>query len=94
MYYSRENNDVCRAKGTPELWLVITAVTVLSLFFILYVFVFSSERTKSAKGDHAVYRLKDWPSGEEFLALMPSRLVLHTSTFSQLALYIHTAYII
>ncbi|TSN67074.1 putative JmjC domain-containing histone demethylation protein 2C [Bagarius yarrelli] len=32
-----------------------------------------SKRTKSAKGDPAVYRLKDWPSGEEFLALMPSR---------------------
>lgn len=45
---------------------------------ILYVFVYSSERTKSPKGDPAVYRLKDWPSGEEFLALMPSRLVLHT----------------
>ncbi|KAK2843350.1 hypothetical protein Q7C36_011565 [Tachysurus vachellii] len=32
-----------------------------------------SKRTNSAKGDPAVYRLKDWPSGEEFLALMPSR---------------------
>ncbi|XP_026789654.3 probable JmjC domain-containing histone demethylation protein 2C isoform X1 [Pangasianodon hypophthalmus] len=32
-----------------------------------------SKRTKSTKGDPAVYRLKDWPSGEEFLALMPSR---------------------
>ncbi|XP_053365768.1 probable JmjC domain-containing histone demethylation protein 2C [Clarias gariepinus] len=32
-----------------------------------------SKRAKSAKGDPAVYRLKDWPSGEEFLALMPSR---------------------
>ncbi|XP_062862886.1 probable JmjC domain-containing histone demethylation protein 2C [Trichomycterus rosablanca] len=32
-----------------------------------------SKRPKSAKGDTAVYRLKDWPSGEEFLALMPSR---------------------
>ncbi|XP_022528571.2 probable JmjC domain-containing histone demethylation protein 2C isoform X2 [Astyanax mexicanus] len=32
-----------------------------------------SKRPKSAKGDPAVYRLKDWPSGEEFLALMPSR---------------------
>ncbi|KAK3563315.1 hypothetical protein QTP86_021725, partial [Hemibagrus guttatus] len=32
-----------------------------------------SKRSKSAKGDPAVYRLKDWPSGEEFLALMPSR---------------------
>uniref|UniRef100_A0AAR2JV86 JmjC domain-containing protein n=1 Tax=Pygocentrus nattereri TaxID=42514 RepID=A0AAR2JV86_PYGNA len=32
-----------------------------------------SKRPKSPKGDPAVYRLKDWPSGEEFLALMPSR---------------------
>nr|XP_055027808.1 probable JmjC domain-containing histone demethylation protein 2C [Misgurnus anguillicaudatus] len=32
-----------------------------------------SKRPKSAKGDPVVYRLKDWPSGEEFLALMPAR---------------------
>ncbi|XP_076835102.1 putative JmjC domain-containing histone demethylation protein 2C [Brachyhypopomus gauderio] len=32
-----------------------------------------SKRPKTGKGDPAVYRLKDWPSGEEFLALMPSR---------------------
>ncbi|XP_066523040.1 probable JmjC domain-containing histone demethylation protein 2C isoform X2 [Hoplias malabaricus] len=32
-----------------------------------------AKRPKSPKGDPAVYRLKDWPSGEEFLALMPSR---------------------
>ncbi|ROJ19173.1 putative JmjC domain-containing histone demethylation protein 2C [Anabarilius grahami] len=32
-----------------------------------------SKRPKSAKGESVVYRLKDWPSGEEFLALMPAR---------------------
>jgi hypothetical protein len=32
-----------------------------------------SERPKSKDGDTVVYRLKDWPSGEEFMALMPSR---------------------
>ncbi|XP_073683106.1 probable JmjC domain-containing histone demethylation protein 2C [Garra rufa] len=32
-----------------------------------------SKRPKSDKGDSVVYRLKDWPSGEEFLALMPAR---------------------
>lgn len=25
-----------------------------------------------------VYRLKDWPSGEEFMALMPSRFCINT----------------
>uniref|UniRef100_A0A8C1P4Y3 Probable JmjC domain-containing histone demethylation protein 2C n=1 Tax=Cyprinus carpio TaxID=7962 RepID=A0A8C1P4Y3_CYPCA len=32
-----------------------------------------SKRPKSDKGESVVYRLKDWPSGEEFLALMPAR---------------------
>ncbi|XP_067311108.1 probable JmjC domain-containing histone demethylation protein 2C [Pseudorasbora parva] len=32
-----------------------------------------SKRPKSTKGESVVYRLKDWPSGEEFLALMPAR---------------------
>uniref|UniRef100_A0AAY4EQD1 JmjC domain-containing protein n=1 Tax=Denticeps clupeoides TaxID=299321 RepID=A0AAY4EQD1_9TELE len=32
-----------------------------------------SRRPKSAAGEPAVYRLKDWPSGDEFLTLMPSR---------------------
>ncbi|KAK7153355.1 hypothetical protein R3I93_011305 [Phoxinus phoxinus] len=32
-----------------------------------------SKRPKSAEGESVVYRLKDWPSGEEFLALMPAR---------------------
>uniref|UniRef100_A0A8C1WSZ3 Jumonji domain containing 1C n=1 Tax=Cyprinus carpio TaxID=7962 RepID=A0A8C1WSZ3_CYPCA len=32
-----------------------------------------SKRPKSDKGESGVYRLKDWPSGEEFLALMPAR---------------------
>ncbi|XP_057199399.1 probable JmjC domain-containing histone demethylation protein 2C isoform X2 [Triplophysa rosa] len=32
-----------------------------------------SKRPKSEKGEPVVYRLKDWPSGEEFLALMPAR---------------------
>ncbi|TRY57887.1 hypothetical protein DNTS_014404 [Danionella cerebrum] len=32
-----------------------------------------SKRPKCAKGELVVFRLKDWPSGEEFLALMPSR---------------------
>lgn len=31
------------------------------------------ERPKSKDGEPMVYRLKDWPSGEEFMALMPSR---------------------
>lgn len=31
------------------------------------------ERPKSKDGESVVYRLKDWPSGEEFMALMPSR---------------------
>lgn len=35
-----------------------------------------SERPKSKDGEPMVYRLKDWPSGEEFMALMPSRLGL------------------
>lgn len=73
MYYSRGHNEVCRTKCSPESWM-ITAVAMF-VFFL-------SERTNSAKGDPAVYRLKDWPSGEEFLALMPSRLVFHISTFS------------
>lgn len=34
------------------------------------------ERPKSKDGEPMVYRLKDWPSGEEFMALMPSRLGL------------------
>ncbi|KAL0964722.1 hypothetical protein UPYG_G00328040 [Umbra pygmaea] len=32
-----------------------------------------TKRAKSKDGDTMVYRLKDWPSGEEFMALMPSR---------------------
>ncbi|KAG9346026.1 hypothetical protein JZ751_007841, partial [Albula glossodonta] len=32
-----------------------------------------TKRPKSKDGDTLVYRLKDWPSGEEFMALMPSR---------------------
>ncbi|XP_036404710.1 probable JmjC domain-containing histone demethylation protein 2C isoform X2 [Megalops cyprinoides] len=32
-----------------------------------------TKRPKSKDGDTMVYRLKDWPSGEEFMALMPSR---------------------
>lgn len=32
-----------------------------------------TKRPKSEKGESVVYRLKDWPSGEEFLALMPAR---------------------
>lgn len=32
-----------------------------------------TKRPKSKDGDPMVYRLKDWPSGEEFMALMPSR---------------------
>ncbi|XP_031668940.1 probable JmjC domain-containing histone demethylation protein 2C isoform X3 [Oncorhynchus kisutch] len=32
-----------------------------------------TKRPKSKDGDTVVYRLKDWPSGEEFMALMPSR---------------------
>lgn len=39
-----------------------------------------SERPKSKVGEPMVYRLKDWPSGEEFMALMPSRYK-HASTF-------------
>ncbi|TRY55571.1 hypothetical protein DNTS_023163 [Danionella cerebrum] len=33
----------------------------------------NSGRPKSKDGESVVYRLKDWPSGEEFMALMPSR---------------------
>ncbi|XP_049320800.1 probable JmjC domain-containing histone demethylation protein 2C isoform X1 [Astyanax mexicanus] len=32
-----------------------------------------TKRPKSKDGEAIVYRLKDWPSGEEFMALMPSR---------------------
>ncbi|XP_041124944.1 probable JmjC domain-containing histone demethylation protein 2C isoform X2 [Polyodon spathula] len=32
-----------------------------------------TKRLKSKDGETMVYRLKDWPSGEEFMALMPSR---------------------
>uniref|UniRef100_A0A671RXA2 Probable JmjC domain-containing histone demethylation protein 2C n=1 Tax=Sinocyclocheilus anshuiensis TaxID=1608454 RepID=A0A671RXA2_9TELE len=32
-----------------------------------------TKRPKSKDGETVVYRLKDWPSGEEFMALMPSR---------------------
>ncbi|XP_056101841.1 probable JmjC domain-containing histone demethylation protein 2C isoform X2 [Rhinichthys klamathensis goyatoka] len=32
-----------------------------------------TKRPKSKDGESVVYRLKDWPSGEEFMALMPSR---------------------
>ncbi|XP_034021083.1 probable JmjC domain-containing histone demethylation protein 2C [Thalassophryne amazonica] len=32
-----------------------------------------TKRPKSKDGEPVVYRLKDWPSGEEFMALMPSR---------------------
>ncbi|MBN3323174.1 JHD2C protein, partial [Atractosteus spatula] len=32
-----------------------------------------TKRPKSKDGESLVYRLKDWPSGEEFMALMPSR---------------------
>lgn len=32
-----------------------------------------TKRPKSKDGEPMVYRLKDWPSGEEFMALMPSR---------------------
>ncbi|TSK14568.1 putative JmjC domain-containing histone demethylation protein 2C [Bagarius yarrelli] len=32
-----------------------------------------TKRLKSRDGEAIVYRLKDWPSGEEFMALMPSR---------------------
>ncbi|XP_024153899.1 probable JmjC domain-containing histone demethylation protein 2C isoform X2 [Oryzias melastigma] len=32
-----------------------------------------TKRPKSKDGESMVYRLKDWPSGEEFMALMPSR---------------------
>ncbi|KAB5555365.1 hypothetical protein PHYPO_G00033180 [Pangasianodon hypophthalmus] len=32
-----------------------------------------TKRPKSRDGEAIVYRLKDWPSGEEFMALMPSR---------------------
>ncbi|XP_028976260.2 probable JmjC domain-containing histone demethylation protein 2C isoform X3 [Esox lucius] len=32
-----------------------------------------TKRPKSKDGETLVYRLKDWPSGEEFMALMPSR---------------------
>uniref|UniRef100_A0A3P9JE77 Probable JmjC domain-containing histone demethylation protein 2C n=1 Tax=Oryzias latipes TaxID=8090 RepID=A0A3P9JE77_ORYLA len=32
-----------------------------------------TKRPKSKDGEPLVYRLKDWPSGEEFMALMPSR---------------------
>ncbi|KAL0179971.1 hypothetical protein M9458_025413, partial [Cirrhinus mrigala] len=31
-----------------------------------------TKRPKSKDGETMVYRLKDWPSGEEFMALMPS----------------------
>ncbi|XP_051522691.1 probable JmjC domain-containing histone demethylation protein 2C isoform X1 [Myxocyprinus asiaticus] len=32
-----------------------------------------TKRPRSKDGETVVYRLKDWPSGEEFMALMPSR---------------------
>lgn len=32
-----------------------------------------TKRPRSKDGEPMVYRLKDWPSGEEFMALMPSR---------------------
>uniref|UniRef100_A0A674MWP9 Probable JmjC domain-containing histone demethylation protein 2C n=1 Tax=Takifugu rubripes TaxID=31033 RepID=A0A674MWP9_TAKRU len=32
-----------------------------------------TKRPKSKDGEPMVYKLKDWPSGEEFMALMPSR---------------------
>eukprot|EP00066_Takifugu_rubripes_P028230 XP_011617496.1 PREDICTED: probable JmjC domain-containing histone demethylation protein 2C isoform X2 [Takifugu rubripes] len=35
-----------------------------------------TKRPKSKDGEPMVYKLKDWPSGEEFMALMPSRLGL------------------
>lgn len=41
-----------------------------------------AERPKSKDGEPMVYRLKDWPSGEEFMALMPSRYT-HPSPGSQ-----------
>ncbi len=40
----------------------------------------STERPKSKDGETVVYRLKDWPSGEEFMALMPSRYLRNTGT--------------
>lgn len=43
------------------------------LFYLISFSFFSSERPKSRDGEAIVYRLKDWPSGEEFMALMPSR---------------------
>lgn len=54
---------------------------VWSLLFIVYKRSIKfdtnlAERPKSKDGEPIVYRLKDWPSGEEFMALMPSRLRL------------------
>lgn len=45
------------------------------LYSFLYISFSTSERPKSRDGEAIVYRLKDWPSGEEFMALMPSRYI-------------------
>lgn len=45
------------------------------IHLFLCIFICTSERPKSRDGEAIVYRLKDWPSGEEFMALMPSRYV-------------------
>ncbi len=49
----------------------------------------STERPKSKDGETVVYRLKDWPSGEEFMALMPSRYLRNTGTSHVDTLSIH-----
>ena len=47
----------------------------------LVVFCAHSERPKSKDGEPMVYRLKDWPSGEEFMVLMPTRYT-HAHAYS------------
>uniref|UniRef100_A0AAZ3SPJ9 JmjC domain-containing histone demethylation protein 2C n=1 Tax=Oncorhynchus tshawytscha TaxID=74940 RepID=A0AAZ3SPJ9_ONCTS len=47
-----------------------------------------TKRPKSKDGDTVVYRLKDWPSGEEFMALMPSSSYITLSSRSSRSSYI------
>lgn len=58
----------------------VTVTHVDCCMFIVYCMF--TERPKSKDGESVVYRLKDWPSGEEFMALMPSRYLMKTSETS------------
>ena len=66
---------------------------VKSWILNLVVFCAQSERPKSKDGEPMVYRLKDWPSGEEFMVLMPTRYkhkCTQTHTHAQTHTHTHT----